>query len=171
MTMSCRTVINWSSTELRTSANFAHAYRDPGAGHTGTLTRDDDVNATMQRLDAIAGVMDSAVRIPGTNVVMGLDAALGLLPVVGDAISSAIGAYLIWEARRLGASKLVLARMAANTTIDTVVGSIPVVGDVFDVAYKANRKNVALLRGHLEKKGRGGDPRTIEASYRVETLG
>ncbi len=154
---------------MKSSANYAHAYRDRAPSHTTRLEQDGDVGATLQRLDAIANVMDSAVRIPGTNVVMGLDAALGLLPVVGDAISSAVGAYLIWEARRLGVSKLVIARMAANTTIDTVLGSIPVVGDVFDVAYKANRKNVALLRAHLEKKGRGGDSRTIEASYRVES--
>lgn len=143
----------------------------PGGSYAGRIdpvSRDNDVGATMQRLDAIAHVLDSAVRIPGTNVVMGLDAALGLLPIVGDAISSAIGAYVIWEARRLGASKLIIARMAANTTIDTVIGSIPVVGDVFDVAYKSNRKNVALLRAHLEKKGRGYDARTIDASYRVE---
>lgn len=154
---------------MKTSADFfAQAYHDPAPGQSGRLTRNDDINVTMQRLDAIATVMDSAVRIPGTNVVMGLDAALGLLPVVGDAISSAIGAYLIWEARRLGASKFVLARMAANTAIDTVVGSIPVVGDVFDVAFKANRKNAALLRAHLEKKGRGSDGRTIETSYSVE---
>lgn len=141
---------------------------EPFAAHIEPLGKDEDVVLTTQRLEAIAVVMDSAVRIPGTNVVMGMDAVLGLLPVVGDAISGAIGAYLIWEARRLGASKFVLARMAANTTIDTVIGSIPVLGDVFDVAFKANRKNVTLLRNHLEKKGRGRDKRTIETSYRVE---
>lgn len=136
-----------------------------------TLSRDEDVTATLQRLEAIAAVMDTAVRIPGTQVVMGLDAVLGLVPVIGDAISSAVGAYLIWEARRLGASRFVLARMAANTTLDTVLGSVPVLGDVFDVAYKANRKNVALLRAHLEKHGnrRRDGGKTIETSYRVET--
>lgn len=133
-------------------------------GRIERLSRDDDLSATLQRLDAIALVMDSAVRIPGTQVVMGLDALLGLIPVVGDAISGAIGAYLIWEARRLGASKFVLARMATNTTIDTVLGSIPLLGDIFDVAYKANRKNAALLRAHLEKHGRR-DANTISASY------
>lgn len=159
--MSNRTPYSTASTSTSQSGSYR--------GRIETVDRDDDVAATLQRLDTIANTMDSAVRIPGTNVVMGLDAALGLLPVIGDAISSAIGAYLIWEARRLGASKFVIARMAANTTIDTVVGSIPVLGDVFDVAYKANRKNVALLKAHLEKKGRGRDARTSEASYRVET--
>lgn len=153
---------------MKPSVSYAYPYEDRTAG-SASVVRDDDVAATTKRLDAIATMMDSAVRIPGTDVVMGLDAALGLLPVVGDVISSAIGAYLIWEARRLGASKFVIARMAANTTIDAVVGSIPVLGDVFDVAYKSNRKNVALLKAHLEKKGRGYDARTIETSYRVKT--
>lgn len=135
------------------------------------LSRDDDVGATLTRLDAIANVMDSAVRIPGTNVVMGMDAVLGLIPVIGDAISSAIGGYIIWEARRLGASRLLIARMTMNTTVDTIIGSIPVFGDVFDVAYKANRKNVALLKGHLEKHGRRDrDGKTIDASYRSQPL-
>lgn len=134
------------------------------ARNDAALSRDDDVSATLQRLEAIATLMDSAVRIPGTQVVMGLDAVLGLVPVIGDAISSAIGGYLIWEARRLGVSKLVLARMASNTTIDAVLGSIPIFGDVFDVAYKSNRKNVAILRAHLEKQGKR-DGKTIETTY------
>ena len=67
---------------------------------------------------------------------MGIDAVLGLVPVVGDAISAAIGSYIIWEARRLGAPRWLVARMAMNTTLDTLVGSIPVVGDVFDVALQ-----------------------------------
>jgi hypothetical protein len=106
------------------------------------------------------------VRIPGTNVVMGLDALLGLLPVIGDAVSGAIASYIIWEARRLGAPRWLVARMAINTTIDTVLGSIPVVGDVFDVAYKSNLKNVSLLKHHAEKHGeRYG--RAIETTYSV----
>ncbi len=129
--------------------------------------RDTDVRDSLGRLDALAKVMDSAITIPGTNVAMGFDAVIGLVPIIGDAISSAIGGYIIWEARRLGASRFVIARMAANTTIDTLVGAIPVVGDVFDVAFRANRKNVALLRTHIEKRGIGGS-RTIETTY--ETL-
>lgn len=129
--------------------------------------RDETVSQSVARLDALSKVMDSAVSIPGTNVTMGVDALLGLLPVVGDAISSAIGAYIIWEAKRLGASRVLIARMATNTTIDAVLGSIPVVGDVFDVAYRSNRKNIALLKRHIEKRGLGaGDGRTIEGDYR-----
>lgn len=136
-------------------------------GASGQLGRDTDVRDTLVRLDTLARVMDSAIKIPGTNVVMGADALLGLLPVVGDAISGVISSYVIWEARRLGVSRLVMVRMVGNTAIDTIVGSVPFVGDLFDVAYKANTKNITLLRRHLEKHGasRAG---TIEASYSVE---
>ncbi|MEQ1715480.1 MAG: DUF4112 domain-containing protein [Hyphomicrobium sp.] len=128
--------------------------------------RDETVSEALARLDGLATIMDSAFRIPGTQVVMGLDALLGLVPVIGDAISSAIGGFIIWEAKRLGVSRFLIARMAMNTAIDTVLGSVPIVGDVFDVAYKANRKNVAILRRHLEKNGLR-DGKTIEASYRA----
>lgn len=154
-----------ASTRFSRSHERAHQ-REPASRH-------EDVQATLTRLEAIATVMDSAVRIPGTKIVMGLDALLGLLPVVGDAISGAIGSYLIWEARRLGASRVLIARMATNTTIDTVLGSIPIVGDVLDVAYKSNRKNIDLLKAHLEKHGvrtRGANSRIIDATYRAETI-
>lgn len=130
------------------------------------LTRDESVSQSLSRLDTLARIMDSAFRIPGTEIVMGFDALIGLVPVIGDAVASAIGGYIIWEARRLGVSRLTIARMAANTTLDTVLGSIPILGDIFDVAYKSNRRNVALLKAHLEKHGRR-DARTIEASYSV----
>ena len=121
---------------------------------------------SLTRLDALAILLDSAVRIPGTNVVVGLDALLGLVPVIGDAISGAIASYIIWEARRLGAPRWLIARMAANTTFDTLLGSIPVLGDVFDVAYQSNLKNVALLRRHAEKHGQRYG-RAIETTYMV----
>lgn len=110
-----------------------------------------ETHLALARLEALAKVMDSAFKIPGTEIRMGFDALLGLVPVVGDAIAGAISSYLIWEAKRLGVSKLVLGRMAANTAIDTALGAIPIVGDMFDVAYKSNTKNVALLRRHIEK--------------------
>ncbi len=127
---------------------------------------DVDVAASLERLDALAKAMDSAIAIPGTRVTVGFDALLGLLPVIGDAISTAIGGYIIWEARRLGASKFTITRMATNTTIDAVVGAIPIVGDVFDVAYRSNRKNIDLLRRHIDKRGvRSADGKTIETTY------
>lgn len=126
----------------------------------------EDVEMTAARLEAIARMMDSAFRIPGTEIVMGFDALLGLIPGIGDAIAGAISSYLIWEAKRLGVPKLTLLRMAGNVAIDTVVGSVPLVGDVFDVAFKANVKNVALLRKHLAKKGYTGRVRdAIDVPY------
>ncbi len=123
-----------------------------------------DVELSLARLDALARVMDSAFQIPGTNIRMGVDAFLGLLPGIGDAISATISSYLIWEAKQMGVSKLVLARMAGNVAIDTVIGTIPFAGDIFDVAYKANMKNIALLKKHVEKHGLRG-PGTIEVDY------
>jgi len=108
-----------------------------------------EVDEAISRLDALATVMDSLVTIPGTKVRIGVDALLGLVPVIGDIASQAISGYLIWEARRLGASKLVIGRMIANSAVDTVVGAVPFLGDAFDVAFRANKRNVALLRTHL----------------------
>jgi hypothetical protein len=92
-------------------------------------------------------------EIPGTNVRVGIDAMIGLVPIVGDLFSQVISSYIIWEARRLGVSRFTMGRMIANSAIDTVVGIIPFAGDAFDVAFRANRKNLALLKGHLEKHG------------------
>lgn len=111
-----------------------------------------DEQAALLRLEVIARAMDSAFRIPGTEIRMGFDALIGLVPVIGDAISGAISSYLIWEARKLGVPKWLLGRMMTNAAIDTALGSVPIVGDMFDVAFRANSKNVALLRKHLQKK-------------------
>jgi len=119
--------------------------------------------ATATRLEALARLMDGAVQIPGTTVRIGLDAFIGMVPVAGDFVSAAISSYLIWEARRIGAPRWLIARMAANTLLDTTVGAIPVAGDVFDVFFRSNMKNMALLRRHLERKGYHSDARTIDA--------
>lgn len=113
---------------------------------------DQDEDMALARLDALATLLDSLVKIPGTNVRIGLDALIGLVPVVGDIASQAVSGYLIWEARRLGASRLVIGRMIANSAVDTVVGAVPFLGDAFDVAFRANKRNVALLRDHLAAK-------------------
>ena len=126
-----------------------------------------EFESSFARLEVLAKMLDSAIRIPGTGIVLGVDAVLGIVPVVGDAISAAIGSYIIWEARRLGAPRWLVARMAMNTTLDTLVGSIPVVGDVFDVAFKSNLKNVALLKRHAEKHTTRYGRRTIDATYSV----
>ena len=108
---------------------------------------------SLARLEALAKLMDGSFVVPGTNVRMGLDGLIGLIPGIGDVVSGLISSYLIWEARKLGVSKWVLARMVGNTCRDTAVGAIPFAGDVFDVMFRANMKNMALLRRHLEKSG------------------
>ena len=117
---------------------------------------------SLARLEALAQLMDGAFIIPGTNIRFGLDALIGLVPIAGDLIASLVSSYLIWEARQLGASRWVIARMIANTAVDTVFGAVPIVGDAFDVLFRANLKNLALLRRHLERRGRLGGARVIE---------
>lgn len=82
----------------------------------------------------------------------GLDGVLGLIPVVGDAVTGAVGLYLILEARRLGARRWTMVRMLANWGLDMGLGALPVVGDVFDFAFKSNTKNLRLLIADLEKR-------------------
>lgn len=103
----------------------------------------------LEALKALAHVMDTAITIPGTNVRMGLDALLGLLPGIGDAISSAVGSYIILAAGKFGVPRPVIWRMVLNQTIDLVIGVIPFVGDLLDIGWKANVMNVALLEKSL----------------------
>jgi Domain of unknown function (DUF4112) len=119
---------------------------------------------SLARLEALAKLMDGAFTIPGTNIRMGLDGIIGLVPIAGDLVSGLISSYLIWEARQLGASRWVLGRMMVNTLIDTTIGAIPIAGDAFDVLFRANMKNMALLRKHLARKGfaEGGSGPVIE---------
>ena len=111
--------------------------------------------AALARIDVLARVMDSAICIPGTKVTFGLDAALGLIPVVGDLVAQTIASYIIWEARKLGVSRWTIMRMVANTLVDTAIGAVPVVGDAFDVVFRANLRNLALLKAELQRKGAG----------------
>lgn len=102
-------------------------------------------DADLKRARALAKILDSAVGVPGTRLRIGLDAILGLIPGGGDVAGAALSGYIVLTAARLGASRAVLGRMLLNVVLDTAVGSIPILGDLFDVAYKANMKNVALL--------------------------
>ena len=133
----------------------------------------ESVEAAMARLTAVAKLMDSLFAIPGTRIRLGVDSLLGLVPVAGDIASQMVAAYLIWEARKLGVPKFTLWRMVGNTLLDTIVGAVPLVGDAFDVAFRANMKNLRLLQRHLEKHGYqtaapgvGGKGPIIEAEYR-----
>ena len=108
---------------------------------------------SVARLEALGRLMDGMFVLPGTNIRLGLDAIIGLVPVAGDVISGLVSSYLIWEARQLGAPRWLIARMIANTFLDTTLGVIPLVGDAFDLTFRANMKNMALLRRHMEKRG------------------
>ncbi len=98
----------------------------------------------------LARLLDSAVGVPGTGVRFGLDPVLGLIPGAGDVAGAALSGYMVLVARELGASKAVILRMLANVAVDTAVGTIPVLGDLFDVAWKSNTRNLALLEGVVD---------------------
>ncbi len=104
-----------------------------------------------ERLNRLAWLLDSSIPIPGTGLSIGIDALIGLFPVLGDLIGVALSGYIITEAHRLGASRAVLARMAFNVAVEGVVGMVPVAGDVFDAAWKANQRNVRLLDAWLAR--------------------
>jgi hypothetical protein len=108
--------------------------------------------AAVRRLQKLAYWLDDRFSLPGTKMRVGLDGLLGLIPGIGDAAGAAISAYIIAEAYRLGVPPSQLVRMGINLGIDALVGSIPVLGDIFDVGWKANRKNVALVLRHLESR-------------------
>lgn len=103
------------------------------------------------RLERLARLMDAAVRIPGTDLRIGLDPILGLFPGVGDGVAAIVSAHIIAQAAGLGAPRATLLRMAGNVALEVLIGAIPVVGDVFDVTWRANQRNVALLAAHVER--------------------
>ena len=120
------------------------------------------------RLDtvrALTRLLDEAIRIPGTNIRFGLDALLGLIPGLGDVSGGLMGAYALVAAARLGAPPSVIARMLLNIGIDTVVGAVPVLGDLFDVGWKANSRNLALLERYADR------PQATRSSSRAMVAG
>jgi hypothetical protein len=105
----------------------------------------------VMRLRALARLLDNAIQIPGTRYRVGLDALVGLVPVLGDVIGAIFSTFIVFQAARLGASKATLVRMVGNVALDTVVGEIPLLGDLFDAGWKANMRNLALLEAHLQR--------------------
>ena len=104
---------------------------------------------SIERVRTVSDLLDEAFRVPGTDFRIGIDPILGLLPVGGDAVSAVISLYIALEGYRMDVPRHVLARMLANVAIDTFGGSVPVLGSVFDAAWKANRKNRELLEKHV----------------------
>jgi hypothetical protein len=110
-----------------------------------------DPNSVRQRVEALEKLLERSFVIPGTKIPFGLDSVVGLVPVIGDLITAAMGVYMVWEARNLGMSKWQLMRMSANIGIDTALGAIPLVGDAFDFIWRSNSKNLRVIRKHLDK--------------------
>jgi hypothetical protein len=115
--------------------------------------------AARERLVLITRLMDDVFEIPVLQRRVGLDALIGLVPVVGDLVSAGIGLYLVWEARELGASRWLQARMIGNLVLDFLVGAVPVLGDYFDVLFRAHRRNLNLLQKELGEPYLDGETR------------
>jgi hypothetical protein len=103
------------------------------------------------RVEALEMLLERSFHIPGTKIPFGLDSVIGLVPVLGDLVTAAMGAYMVWEARNLSMSKWQLIRMTANVGVDTALGAVPLVGDVFDLVWRSNSKNLRIIKKHLDK--------------------
>lgn len=143
-----------------------HLAGGPNRAGDPSRTGDPSRAETLARLDALSRLLDSAFVLPGTNFRFGIDGVIGLVPGIGDLVSTALSSYIIWEARRLGLPRWKIARMIGNVAIDAAVGVVPFLGDAADVIFKANRRNMRILRDHLHRESldaRG----VIDAEYRV----
>jgi len=129
---------------------FRFDFGNSTANPLANLTREQ----RMARLDALARLLDVAFIVPGTNIRYGIDGLIGLIPVVGDLITTAISLWLVREARALGAPWHVTARMLGNVALDGMVGMVPLAGDAFDVMFRANVRNMRLLRRWMDKQRR-----------------
>jgi hypothetical protein len=114
----------------------------------------DDLEARVERLDRLSRLLDTAFVIPGTGIRFGVDAIIGIIPGVGDWAGVALSSLIVIEAARIGIPPALLARMIGNVVFEGVIGYVPIAGDVIDVFWRANRRNMALLREHLVREGR-----------------
>jgi hypothetical protein len=121
----------------------------PTAKHSVSVSGDD----RLQHLDWLSRLLDAAFPIPGTRYRIGLDGLLGLVPGIGDTLGTLLSSYIIFAAARLGAPKRVLLRMVGNVALEGLVGLVPILGDLFDIAWKANLRNLALLHAHTADLG------------------
>lgn len=134
----------------------AYAAEPPPAGGNAPTPIDFQ---RLERLRRLSRLMDSRWRIPGTRIPIGLDGIASIVPVAGDTVTAVVSAYIIMEAARFDLPKALLARMALNVGVDWLFGSVPVLGTLFDIAFKANRMNVDLLLEHLEQRLAGPQTR------------
>ncbi len=110
-----------------------------------------DPAAIRRRIETMEMLLERSLVIPGINRSVGLDSILGLVPVIGDVVTAAMGAYIVWEARNLGMPKWQLWRMAGNIGFDALVGAVPLAGDLFDFLFRSNSRNLRIIRKHLDK--------------------
>ena len=108
-----------------------------------------DVHARLKRLRRLAWLIDGAFGLPGTRFRFGLNSVIGLLPIGGDVVLGAVSLYIVYEAAHLGVPRPQLLRMVANVGLEVVGGSVPVLGDLFDMALKANLRNLAIIERHV----------------------
>jgi hypothetical protein len=108
-------------------------------------------NTQIAGLRQLARLLDAAVGIPGTNIRVGLDAVLGLIPGAGDIAGGILSSFIIVQAAKLGAPRAVLARMVLNVAVDSIVGAVPILGDLFDIGWKSNMRNAELLERYVER--------------------
>ena len=132
--------------------NLSGVYQTTGSGPRVASLRNYD--REIAELDLLADLLDSRWRIPGTNIRFGVDALVGLLPVLGDTATGLVSVYIVLRAKNHGAGNGLVARMLANVALDTVVGSVPVLGSIFDIYFKANKRNLRLLRQLVTQSGR-----------------
>ena len=129
--------------------------QDFAKGSTGPLRFDfpvgNDPQSIRRRIEAMEVILERSMTVPGTSYRIGLDTIVGLVPVLGDIITAAMGSYIVWEARNLGIPKWKLWHMMGRVGLDTAVGAVPLVGDAFDLLYRSNTKNLRTIRKHLDK--------------------
>ena len=119
-----------------------------------------DPHSVRRRVEAMEALLERAFPLPGTSRRIGLDSILGLVPVLGDVITAAMGAWLIWEAKNLGMSRFHLARMTGNVAFDTAIGFVPLLGDAVDFLFRSNTRNLRIVKRWLDKNH--PETRTIE---------
>jgi hypothetical protein len=105
----------------------------------------------VERLRSLARLLDTAFQVPGTRYRFGIDAIIGLVPGIGDAVSAVFSMFIVFQAARMGVSRATLMRMLGNVALDTIVGEVPLLGDLFDAGWKSNTRNIGLLESHLER--------------------